>query len=84
LIVDSFPTPEDSVDDGIIEFGIPVFDMVGTDCAKVALSHFDFDSFDEVSDPVCNGFDCSGERVIAVGSGEESIIGDGFVVSFPS
>jgi hypothetical protein len=43
LIVDSFGAFEDLGDNGVLEFGVLVFQMVVLDCAEVALGCFDFD-----------------------------------------
>ena len=83
LVVQPFPAPEDAINDRVVEFGVSMFDVICADCTEEALGGLDFDSLEEVGDPMSDGLDGGGEGVVSVFLSEEFIIGDGFVVSFP-
>jgi len=54
LVIDPFGALEDTFDDRVVEFWVLVFQVVVLDCIEVTFSSFDFDSFDDVGEPMCD------------------------------
>ena len=54
LVVNTFPSLKDAIDDWVVELRELVLKMIVSNCSDIGLCGFDFDGFEKVGDPMRN------------------------------
>ena len=85
LVVNFLGAFDDFSDDGVVDGGKPIFEVVVPNAGEVVVRGVDFNRPDEVGEPGCDGPNCGWEGGgVAIGAGEEFVILDGIFVAIAS